>query len=235
MIDVIIASDIRIYCEGLGQILSSTGDVNVLGTADNCEAANKKISAVPPDILLLDMTMVGSYQLARQIPQVSPETKIVALVVSYDESNIVRCAEVGVTCYVPREASGNELIEAIREGVRGECYCPSKIAACLLKKVQHLAFSSESKKLTSAVNNLGTQPERSGDRQTRLTRRELQIAHLLAEGMSNKQIARDLSIEVSTVKNHVHNVLVKLEVSTRGQAVFYLQETPFPVDLNLSN
>ncbi len=235
MIDVIITSDIRIYREGLGQILSSTDDIHVLGTADNCEAANKEISVAPPDILLLDMTMAGSCQLARKIQQVSLGTKIVALAVSYDESNIVRCAEVGVTCYVPREASSNELIEAIREGVRGECYCPPKIAACLLKKVQHLAFSSESKKLASAVNNLGARPVRSGDRQNRLTRRELQIAHLLAEGMSNKQIARDLSIEVSTVKNHVHNVLVKLDVSTRGQAVFYLQETPVPMDLNLSN
>jgi DNA-binding NarL/FixJ family response regulator len=235
MIDVIITSDIRIYCEGLGQILSSTGEVNVIGTAGNCEAAIEKISAVPPDVLLLDMTMAGSCQLARQIPQVSSGTKIVALAVSYDESNIVRCAEVGVTCFVPRDASGNELIEAIRKGVRGECYCPPKIAACLLKKMQHLACSSDSKKLTASVNNHGAPSVRPGDRHTRLTRRELQIARLLAEGLSNKQIARDLSIEVSTVKNHVHNVLVKLEVSNRGQAVFYLQETSFSMDLNLSN
>ncbi len=225
MIDIVITSDIKIYCEGLGQLLARAQDVNVTAIASTYDAAIASISATRPRILLLDMTMVGSCQLATQVTQISPETRIVALAVSYDESNIVRCAEAGVTCYVPREASVSELLEAVREAARGECYCPPKIAAFLLKKVQNLTGLSTSRRLFADVPD--RHPEAT-KRPVHLTRREQQIAALLSEGLSNKEIARELCIEVSTVKNHVHNLLVKLEVSNRGQAVFHLQNLTFP-------
>ncbi len=227
MIDIIIMSDIKIYCEGLGQIFSRTHDANIAAIADNYEAAIDAISAQPPDVVLLDMTMAGSCDLARRIARDNRDSKIVALAVSYDESNIMQCAEAGVTCYVPRDASVNQLLEAIREAAKGECYCPPKIVACLLKKVQNLTHSAKSRYLPSTAGDSQSTPEGINKRQSHLTRREQQITHLLAEGMSNKQIARKLSIEVSTVKNHVHNVLVKLEVKTRGQAVFSLQNRSF--------
>jgi two-component system nitrate/nitrite response regulator NarL len=223
MIDIVITSDIRIYCEGLAGILARTHDVNIAGVANNYEDAIVAISANPTDVLLLDMTMAGSCNLAKHISTVNPHIKIVALAVSYDEGNIMLCAEAGVTCYVPREASVNELIEAIKEAAKGECYCPPKIAACILKKVQSLTLSAKNKYLSSSTSESQLPDRGSAGRQTGLTPRERQIADLLAEGLSNKQIARDLSIEVSTVKNHVHNVLVKLEVKNRGQAVFSLR------------
>ncbi|MCP4925673.1 MAG: response regulator transcription factor [Gammaproteobacteria bacterium] len=227
MINIIITSDIRIYCEGLGQILASNPDVNVKGIVDNYESAITLITATLPEIVLLDMTMAGSCQLAAAVTQISPRTKIVALAVSYDESNIMQCAEAGVTCYIPREASVSQLIEAIVEAAKGECYCPPKIAACLLKKVQHLAHSAKRKYMFTTGSDQLSDNEPC-DLQARLTQRERQIAGLLNEGLSNKQIARRLSIEVSTVKNHVHNVLVKLEVQNRSQAVFLLQKVATP-------
>jgi DNA-binding NarL/FixJ family response regulator len=237
MIDIVITSDIRIYCEGLGQILADTQELNVLDIAGNYEAAIASISTCKPAIVLLDMTMAGSCQMARHIVQISPKTKIVALAVSYDESNIMQCAEAGITCYVPREASVSELIDAVKEAAKGECYCPPKIAACLLKKVQHLATSATSKYLTASGIDPQPRTNPASGKKTRLTRREIQIARLLAEGMSNKVIARSLTIEVSTVKNHVHNLFVKLEVHSRSQAVFRLQEDFFrpvaePLDLD---
>jgi DNA-binding NarL/FixJ family response regulator len=225
MIDVVITSDIKIYCEGLGQLLDRTHDLNVVAIADNCEAAMVSICAASPEILLLDMTMPGSCQLAKRISQDIPRTKIVALAVSYDENNIVQCAEAGVTCYVPREASVSELIDAIKEAAKGECYCPPKIAACLLKKMQDQAPLAKRRYLpVTGPDSFSTPGRPAGDR-SRLTRRETQIASLLTEGFSNKQIARDLCIEVSTVKNHVHNLLVKLKVKNRSQAVFQLQNS----------
>ncbi len=234
MIDIVITSDIRIYCEGLAEILARTHDVNIAGVANNYEAAVAAISAKPTDVLLLDMTMAGSCSLAKHISRANPQIKIVALAVGYDEGNIMLCAEAGVTCYVPREASVNELIEAIKEAAKGECYCPPKIAACILKKVRSLTLSTKNKYLLSSASESQLLAGSSAGRQTCLTRRERQIAELLAEGLSNKQIARDLSIEVSTVKNHVHNVLVKLEVKNRGQAVFSLRnKLPYSVSLDL--
>jgi two-component system nitrate/nitrite response regulator NarL len=224
MIDIVITSDIRIYCEGLGQILARIENLNVIDIVDNSEAAIASISAQPPQVVLVDMTMAGSCVLVRQISLISPDMKIVALAVSYDESNIMRCAEAGVICYVPREASVRELGEAIVEAAKGECYCPPKIAACILKKMQNLTLSTKNKYLPPARDTQWLE-SRPHNLQSRLTQRERQIARLLSEGLSNKQIARNLSIEVSTVKNHVHNVLVKLDVKSRSQAVFSLHET----------
>jgi len=224
MIDVVITSDIRIYYEGLGQILARTPDVNIVGVANTCEGALDAVTDHSPDVLLLDMTMADSCDLACHLSQVNPQIKIVALAVSYDEGNIIQCAEAGVTCYVPREASINELVEAMREAAKGECYCPPKIAACILHKLQNLTSSAKNRYMPFSTSDPRRLTGSARRRQTCLTQREQQIAGLLAVGLSNKQIARDLSIEVSTVKNHVHNVLVKLEVSNRSQAVFSLQK-----------
>jgi len=114
------------------------------------------------------------------------------------------------------------LIEAVVGAAKGECYCPPKIVACVLKKVQSVALSTKRKYLPSS-SDTESLSGCSQHLQTRLTRREREIISLLSEGLSNKQIACDLSIEVSTVKNHVHNVLVKLEVQSRSQAVSLLQ------------
>ena len=178
MIDIVITSDIRIYCEGLGQILARTHDVNIAAIADNYEAAIGAISAHLPEVVLIDMTMAGSFDLARRIARDNPDIKIVSLAVSYGESNIMQCAEAGVTCYVPREASVNQLIEAIREAAKGECYCPPKIAACLLKKVQNLTPAGKTGHLLSSAGNYLAMPEATNNRQAHLTRREHQIAHL---------------------------------------------------------
>jgi two-component system nitrate/nitrite response regulator NarL len=224
LINIVITSDIRIYCEGLGQLLARAQDVNVTAITSSYESAIASVSVTTPCVLLLDMTMVESCRLATQVAQVSPETRVVALAVSYDESSIVRCAEAGVTCYVPREASVSELLEAVRKAARGECYCPPKIAACLLKKVQNLTSSSKKRRVLADARD--THPE-AAKRPVRLTRREQQIAASLSTGLSNKEIARKLCIEVSTVKNHVHNLLVKLGVSNRSQAVFQMQNLVF--------
>lgn len=237
MIDLVITSEIRIYCEGLGHLISEDRDVRVVGIAEHYHAAIAAITASKPQILLLDMTMHRSCDLADEVGLISPSTKIVALAVSYDEGNIMQYAEAGVTCYVPREASIEELIEAIKEAAKGECYCPPKIAAYLIKKLQYLAASAKTACLPQIDTNqqslLNQQMLRSHQAllndfhanifSSQLTKREQQIGYLLTEGLSNKQIAASLFIEVSTVKNHVHNLLVKLQATNRSQAVFFLQ------------
>lgn len=225
MINIIVISDIKIYCEGLSRILSAIDSVRVVGSVNNREAALTLINTDPPHVVLLDMTMAASCMLAQDIAAIRADIKIVALAVAYDESNILQCAEAGITGYVPREASIDELIDAVIGAAKGECYCPPKIAACILKKLQHLALSARRKYLTSVSDrprsaDVGQPPGSS------LTCRERQIASLLSDGLSNKQIASDLCIEVSTVKNHVHNLLVKLEVKSRVQVVSCCNKRP---------
>lgn len=216
MIKIIVISDIRIYCEGLSQILANAESIRVVGAVSNIDDAILTIERDIPDVILLDMTMIDSCSLAQKLTKMCPFARVVALAVPADEHSIVECAEAGITGYVARESSLNDLIEAVIEAKKGEFYCPSKIAACIFKKVKDLAQHTENKCLPMVIDEA---LKLYGS----LTNREQQIALLLGDGLSNKHIASCLTIEVSTVKNHVHNILVKLDVKSRTQAVSRLQ------------
>ena len=205
MINVILISDIKIYCEGLSQVLSSTESLNVTGAVNNIDAAMSLIQNSPPDVVVQDMTMTDSCSLVQHISCMNSAIKIIALAVPYDESNIIKCAEAGITSYVPREASLDDLIAAVIGAVKGECFCPPKIAALLFSKIQHLTRRAKETCLPDSRQEHDIHI-------TDLTRREKQILNLMADG-------------VSTVKNHVHNILVKLEVQSRAQAASLLQNT----------
>lgn len=216
MIRLVIVSDIRLYCEGLAEILGQKKTVRVVSTASNVNEAIREIEQHSPDVVLLDMTMKASCQAIRYVIASCPVAKVVALAVPEDENNILACAEAGITGYVAREASLNELLNAVQGAVKGELYCPPRIAASLMSKIKILTgsirASSEEAYQKPADSILST-----------LTQRERQIAKLISDGLSNKQIAHHLTIEVSTVKNHVHNILVKMGVESRMQAASLFQ------------
>ncbi len=220
MIKLIIICDIKIYCEGLNQVLSQTDSIEVTGAESTLEAALIKITQHPPDVVLLDMTMSGSSTIAQKVMQICPAAKIVALSVAENEENIIECAEIGIAGYVAREATLKELIDTIIGTKKGEFCCPPKISAYIFKKVQNIALSAKN----SCLPKLSHQENNFADN---LTRRERQILTLMASGLSNKRIANNLTIEVSTVKNHVHNILVKLNVTSRVQAVSMFQQISF--------
>ena len=213
MIKVIVISDIKIYCEGLSRILSNTHPVKVIGAENNLENAVDKVKLVTPDVILLDMTMIDSCRISQKLLQICPESKIVALAVPADEENIMECAEAGIEGYVAREASLDELIETVIGTQNGEFHCPPKIAACIYKTIKRISHNAKDRSQTPVV------PHNYENLATVLTKREQQIYSLMADGQSNKQISHNLIIEVSTVKNHVHNILVKLDVKSRVQAV----------------
>ena len=214
MIKIIIFSGIRIYCEGLSRILSSQDAIEVAGADNSLEDALVKIEQSKPHMILLDMTMPRSCDFARQVRQSFPQVKIIAIAVPEDEQNIFECAEAGISGYVAREASVDVLIKTLIGADKGEFCCPPHIAANLFNKVQNLASRVKDKYVTASGPNAAFLD---------LTRREKQILCLMADGLSNKEIARALVIEVSTVKNHVHNILVKLDVHSRMLAVVVYQ------------
>lgn len=216
MIKVIVFSDIKIYCDGLASALESTGQIDVVAAENKFdETAVDKIKRNTPDVILLDMTMQDSCSVAAEVVELFPLAKIVALAMPENETNIVKCAEAGIAGYVAREASLDELVATMIGARRGEFYCPPKIAAHIFNKFHDIACSER---------NRCQNPDDSVAHEliTGLTRREQQIFNLMANGLSNKHISRDLNIEVSTVKNHVHNILVKLDVKSRTGAVSLL-------------
>lgn len=217
MISLVMVSDIRLYREALGELLDDNNQIHVIGTAIDTESALQLIQQCTPEIVLLDMTMLESCNLIQQINPVSPNTKIVALAMAEDEDSILTCAKAGITGYVSRDASLEQLICTVQGVANGELYCPRKITASLFHKLKSLSDSVEVEAKTATE-----QPVES--KISLLTQRERQIIQLITEGLSNKQIARQLMIEVSTVKNHVHNILSKMDVHSRMQLINIIQQ-----------
>jgi two-component system nitrate/nitrite response regulator NarL len=200
---VAIITDIRLYREGLRALLARAG-VDVIRTTDDGDSEDAGVSCVlatRPDVALLDLSMPSWHDDLRALINSGCETCIVALGVLESEPDVVACAEAGVAGYVPRDASVDDLVRTMHRVLRGEVVCPPRIVGGLFRRLGVLALERA--------------PAASVQK---LTARELQIVDLIDEGLSNKQIARRLNIEPSTVKNHVHNVLEKLEVRRRADA-----------------
>ncbi len=208
MIQIFILTDIRLYREGLAQVLACDPYVRVCGVAGDLHTTLSLIGERRPDVALVDLAMSGSLAAVRAIRLIDPAAKVIALGVPDIEEDLLACAEAGVAGYVSRGAGIDELIATIQRAGRGELLCSPRVAAALRERLTSLAAGQES---------LGTEPH--------LTSREREILALVERGLSNKDIARELGIEVATVKNHVHNFLDKLRVHRRGQAAARLRGT----------
>jgi DNA-binding NarL/FixJ family response regulator len=171
-----------------------------------------KVVAASPDIVLAESSAVQNRSIAKCIAPMIPNPPVVAFGLLDDESEIIHCIEAGAAGFVSRDATFDQLFEVIDCVARGEFRCSARETALLLKRVS-----------TSAT--WGSQ----GSSVTGLSDREVQVLGLVDQGLSNKEIARQLSIEVSTVKNHVHNILSKVGVGARGQAAARLRNAPMPV------
>jgi two-component system nitrate/nitrite response regulator NarL len=195
VIRVFIVARVRLYRDGLAAILPRRDGVAVVGTAATWEAAAADVRVLDPDIVLLDMAVAGGADVISEIVGGADGAKVVALAVPESDAEVIAYAEAGVSGFVTREQSVSDLVAAIESAARGQVACSPRVAAALLHHVTAMSHPAV--------------PD------SRLTRRESEIATLLDQGLSNKEIAQRLCIERATVKNHVHNILEKLEVRSR--------------------
>ncbi len=201
MIRVLIVAEIRLYREGLAEMLQGEPEIDVVGIASGADEAVRELRERQPDVVLLDVAIPENAWLARALMAAVPGTRIVALAVPEIEQEVLACAEAGVAGYVTREGSVEDVVAAVSAVARGEVLCSPRMAASLFQRVATLALERSPASI-----------------EKRLTNRELEILDLIDQGLSNKEIARRLTIELSTVKNHVHNILDKLNVSRRSEA-----------------
>lgn len=201
MMRVLVAGEIAFYREGLASHLEQHTDATVVGTATCADDTIDQVERLRPDVVLLDMVMRDSLVTVQAIAARHPAVRVVALAVCDVERDVLACAEAGIAGYVPRDASLADLVRTIECAVRGECILSPRMAAGLLRRVATLASAHTDRT----------------DRAVDLTAREVEIVHCIERGLSNKEIAGRLVIEVATVKNHVHNVLDKLQVRRRGE------------------
>jgi DNA-binding NarL/FixJ family response regulator len=198
-VQTVIVSDTRFYAESLGRALEARESIEVSGTAAGAREGLRVAEEQRPDVVLLDTSIADGVWAARQLAETRPQTKIVALAVPAAEDHVVALVQAGVLGYVTREQSLDDIVATIDSVVREQVACSPKTAALVLKQVRTLTAGRP------------TQPA--------LTAREVEILDLIARGLSNKEIAYELHIEVPTVKNHVHNILEKLQVRRRTAAV----------------
>ncbi len=211
IIRVFIADDNRLLREGLVSMLSEQEDMSVIGTAPGGDEALRQIKNLRPEVALIDIGMPDKdgIEVTRSLHQEMPEVKVVILGMIDLTEEIMACIEAGAVGYVLKEASFEHLAETIRSVYRGESNISPQMTASLFTRIAELASQRMPKLAESSV---------------KLTGRELEIINLIAEGLSNKEIARRLFIETQTVKNHIHNILDKLQLYNRLEAVQYARE-----------
>jgi two-component system, NarL family, nitrate/nitrite response regulator NarL len=196
---VYIVSDVRLYREGLISSLTQQSALNVLGAGSSADVLGR-ISALRPQALLLDLAAHNSFAISRRAQQIDPALRVVAFAVAEADENVLACAEAGISGYVTRDGSIEDLVTAVRCALRGELVCAPRIAALLFSRLASLS---------------GRQPTMSVV--ALLTPREREIAALVTCNLRNKEIARQLRLGPATIKNHVHNILQKLNVQRRGE------------------
>ncbi len=207
-ISVLVVSDMRLVREGIAQALAKDEALLVVGTAPP-EQTPQLASRFRPDVALLDMRAATALETARTLRSTRSEVEIVALGVAESETALLACAQAGISGLVPLNASAQEVSAAVQSVMRGELICTPKVAGMLL----------------SHIRMMGPMPEEQAGGDA-LTQREHEIAVLVGEGLSNKQIAFALGIQNATVKNHVHNVLGKMRLSRRAQVSARLRNAP---------
>jgi DNA-binding NarL/FixJ family response regulator len=201
---VLIVSGLRLLRDGLADALTRSAGICVVAAVADIESARAAIVDHEPNLVLVDIELRDSLTLVQTLYGAARAPRIVVFAVSDSEEALLPYIEAGIHGYVARDGSLADVVAAVESAGRGETIVSPKLAASLF---QRLADQRRRRETGSGATS-------GAD----LTVREQQILSLVEQGMTNKEIARALGIELATVKNHVHHVLEKLKVSRRGQA-----------------
>lgn len=215
-IRIAIVHDDRVYRECLAQFLSQQEDMAVVHSSSSLSAENQIWLTYTLDVLLMQFGIHQSQSEVDLSQTCVHEAKRIIVGVPNTDNDILSCVEeVGASGYVSMDDSLGDLLDNVRAVMNGRTLCSPRIA--------NLAFS----RMSALARHQTSMPARSPNGIC-LTRRESEIAKLIDDGLSNKEIAARLHIEVSTVKNHVHNILDKLQIHNRHRAVKYLRSHNAP-------
>jgi len=203
---VLLVDDHDLFRTGLRSLLEEQG-VDVVGEASNGSKALQLTTELAPEVVVMDLNMPGmnGVEATRQITSVAPLTRVVVLTISDHDADVLDAILAGACGYLMKDASIEELMAGIRAAALGESLISSHIAGKVLQRVR----------ATSA------QPQIAEQIQSELSDREIQVLKLIANGKDNAMIAAELHISPKTVKNHISNILMKLQIENRIQAAVY--------------
>ncbi|HLG77404.1 MAG TPA: response regulator transcription factor [Ktedonobacteraceae bacterium] len=200
-ISVLITDDHALVRQGIRIYLELQPDLTILGEADSGETAVRMAAELAPDVMLMDLVMpgMGGVESTRQVKQASPHTQVIVLTSYHEDEYIFPALRAGALSYVLKDIGPAELADVVRKAARGESVLHPRVAARVVQEVR------------------GTRND-TPNLFTDLSDRELEVLRLIADGLSNAQIATRLVISEKTVKGHVSNILSKLHMLDRTQA-----------------
>jgi DNA-binding NarL/FixJ family response regulator len=203
---VLLVDDHDLFRTGLRNLLEEQG-VHVVGEAETGTEALRVLREVAPDVVVMDLNMPGisGVEATRQISMIAPLTRVVVLTISDQDQDVMDAIVAGACGYVLKDASIDELIGGIRAAAAGESLISPAIATKILRRVRATGSSRHEAELI----------------RSELSDREIQVLKLVASGMDNGRIAADLHISPKTVKNHISNILMKLQIENRIQAAVF--------------
>jgi DNA-binding NarL/FixJ family response regulator len=203
---VVVVDDHDLFRSGLRNLLEEQG-VNVVGEAANGQTAIRLASDLAPDVVIMDLNMPGltGVETTRKLAGIAPLTRVVVLTISADDDDVMDAVMAGACGYLLKDSSIQDLIVGIRAAAAGESLISPQIAGKLLQRLRSQSTSEDAAATIRAE----------------LSNREIEVLKLIANGKDNAQIARDLFISPKTVKNHISNILMKLQIENRIQAAVY--------------
>jgi DNA-binding NarL/FixJ family response regulator len=205
-IRVTVVDDQELFRRGLTMLLGVEDDIEVVGEAGDGVAATDLAAAAVPDVILMDVRMPkrSGIEACLAIKEVAPTARIIMLTVSDEEADLYDAVKNGASGYLLKDSSIDEVAQAIRVVADGQSLISPSMAVKLIDEFKQMS-----------------QPDRGPVTTFRLTERELEVLRLVAQGLNNKDIAKRLFISENTVKNHVRNLLEKLQLHSRMEAVLY--------------
>jgi two-component system NarL family response regulator len=208
-IRVLIADDHALFRRGLEMVLEEEPDIDLVGQASDGREAITVAGESLPDIVLMDIRMpkISGIEACRAIKEVSPSAKIVMLTISDEEEDLFEAIRAGASGYLLKDIPLDEVAEAVRSVHGGQSLINPSMAGKLLSEFATLAKRDSEEERVQHVAA------------PKLTDREMEVLKLVARGMNNRDIAKELFISENTVKNHVRNILEKLQIHSRMEAV----------------
>jgi DNA-binding NarL/FixJ family response regulator len=204
---VLLVDDHDLFRTGLRNLLEEQGDVLIVGECDNGTDALRGVRELAPDVVVMDLNMPGisGVEATRQISMVAPLTRVLVLTISDQDSDVMDAIIAGACGYLLKDASIAELVQGIQAAAVGESLVSPTIASKVLQRVR---ASSSSQRDADVIRS-------------ELSDREIEVLKLIANGKDNAMIAGELHISPKTVKNHISNILMKLQIENRIQAAVY--------------
>jgi DNA-binding NarL/FixJ family response regulator len=205
-IRVAVVDDQELFRRGLTMLLQVEDDIEVVGEAGDGVAATELAASAVPDVILMDVRMPkrSGIEACVAIKDVAPTAQIIMLTVSDEEADLYDAVKNGASGYLLKDSSIDEVAQAVRVVADGQSLISPSMAIKLLDEFKQMSRS-----------------DRSSVPTPRLTERELEVLKLVAQGLNNREIAKQLFISENTVKNHVRNILEKLQLHSRMEAVMY--------------